>query len=161
MIDYKVSLTLLWHIWNLIIPSWKIWHCSKVQGTNYHLLVSSKLPCSRGLHVWPILFELEIWALASFETFHTSQVKYKLLFAANSTDYLIHLIWVASWQNNCAPSEDSDQTGHPPSLIRVFAVRMKKAWVLSYPLNAQGSLWSEWMDAQADLSLCWMHRLFC
>ena len=27
----------------------------------------------------------------------------------------------------CAPSEDSDQPGHPPSLIRVFAVRMKKA----------------------------------
>ena len=25
---------------------------------------------------------------------------------------------------------------HPPSLIRVFAVRMKKAWVLSYPLSA-------------------------
>ena len=37
----------------------------------------------------------------------------------------------------CAPSEDSDQPGHPPSLIRVFAVRMKKAWVLSYPLSAQ------------------------
>ena len=36
-----------------------------------------------------------------------------------------------------APSEDSDEPGHPPSLIRVFAVRMKKAWVLSYPLNAQ------------------------
>ena len=35
-----------------------------------------------------------------------------------------------------APSEDSDQPGHPPSLIRVFAVRMKKAWVLSYPLSA-------------------------
>ena len=30
----------------------------------------------------------------------------------------------------CAPSEESDQPGHPPSLIRVFAVRMKKAWVL-------------------------------
>ena len=26
---------------------------------------------------------------------------------------------------------------HPPSLIRVFAVRMKKAWVLSYQLSAQ------------------------
>ena len=26
-----------------------------------------------------------------------------------------------------APSEDSDQPGHPPILIRVFAVRMKKA----------------------------------
>ena len=37
----------------------------------------------------------------------------------------------------CASSEDSDQPGHPPSLIRVFAVRMKKAWVLSYPLSAQ------------------------
>ena len=33
----------------------------------------------------------------------------------------------------CAPSEDSDQPGHQPSLIRIFAVRMKKAWVLSYP----------------------------
>ena len=30
-----------------------------------------------------------------------------------------------------APSEDSDQPGHPPSLIRVFAARMKKPWVLS------------------------------
>ena len=38
------------------------------------------------------------------------------------------------------PSEDSDQHGHPPSLIRFFAVRMKKAWVLSYPLSAQRRL---------------------
>ena len=30
-----------------------------------------------------------------------------------------------------APSEDSDQPGHSPSLIRVFAVRMKKAWFLT------------------------------
>ena len=46
----------------------------------------------------------------------------------------------------CAPSEDSDQPGHPPSLIRVFTVRLKKAWVLSYP-----------MSAQADLNLRWAH----
>ena len=39
----------------------------------------------------------------------------------------------------CAPST-SDQPGHPPGLIRVFAVRMKKAWVLSYPLNAEQRL---------------------
>ena len=32
----------------------------------------------------------------------------------------------------CEPSKDSDQPEHPPSLIRVFAVRMKKALVLSY-----------------------------
>ena len=51
--------------------------------------------------------------------------------------------WAATWQNQqsgCAPSDDSDQPGHPPSLIRVFAVRMKKAQVLSYPLSAQPRL---------------------
>ena len=56
-----------------------------------------------------------------------------------------------------APSEDSDQPGHLPSLIRVFAVRMKKAWVLSYIQSAQQRLWSDWVDAQADLSLRWAH----
>ena len=61
----------------------------------------------------------------------------------------------------CAPSEDSDQPGHPPSLIRVFAVRIKKAWVLSYPLSAQRRLWSDWADAQVDLSLRWAHMPFC
>ena len=48
-----------------------------------------------------------------------------LLFCLNS-------IWAATWQNQqseCASSENSDQPGHPPSLIRVFA----------------------------DLSLCWAH----
>ena len=69
-------------------------------------------------------------------------------------------IWAISWQNQqseCAPSEDSDQPGHPPSLIRVFTVHMKKAWTLSYPLSAQRRLWSDWADAQADLSLRWAH----
>ena len=55
----------------------------------------------------------------------------------------------------CALSQDSDQPWHPPSLIRVFAVHMKKAWVLSYPLSAQRRLWSDWVDAQAYLSLRW------
>ena len=35
-------------------------------------------------------------------------------------------IWATSWQkkqNDCVPGLDSDQPGHPPSLIRVFAVR--------------------------------------
>ena len=34
--------------------------------------------------------------------------------------------WAVTWQNqqsDCAPSEDSDQARHSPSLIRVFAVR--------------------------------------
>ena len=54
----------------------------------------------------------------------------------------------------------NDQNPGPPSLIRVFAVRMKKAWVLSYPLSAQRRLWSNWADAQADLSLRWVHTHF-
>ena len=68
--------------------------------------------------------------------------------------------WAATWQNQqneCAPSEDSDQPELPPSLIRVFAVRMKKTWVLSYPLSVQRRLRSDWANAQADLSLRWAH----
>ena len=38
------------------------------------------------------------------------------------------------------PSEDSDQPGLLPSLIRVFNVHMKKPWVLSYPLSTQRRL---------------------
>ena len=66
--------------------------------------------------------------------------------------------WAATWQNqqnDCTPSEDC-----APSLIRVFSVCMKKAWGLSYPLSAQRWLWSDWADAQADLSLRWAHSHF-
>ena len=38
---------------------------------------------------------------------------------------------------------------------------MKKAWVLSYPLSAQRRLWSDWADAQADLSLRRVHMPLC
>ena len=73
-------------------------------------------------------------------------------------------IWAVTWQNQqcgCVPSEDSDQPGYPPSLIRVFAVRMKKAWILSYPLSTQRRLirlggcpgWSE--SSLGAHSFCW------
>ena len=81
-----------------------------------------------------------------------------------SNAYEIHDEWATTWQNEqngCAPSEDSGQLGHSPSLIRVFVVRMKKAWILSYPLSAQRRLWSDSANAQADLSLCWAHMPFC
>ena len=51
----------------------------------------------------------------------------------------------------CAPSEDSDQPGRPPGLIRVFDVSTKKAWFLSHTLSAQQRLWSDWADAQGRL----------
>ena len=74
--------------------------------------------------------------------------------------YLLFTICAATWQNQqngCAPSEDSDQRGHPPSLIRVFDVCKKKARVLSCPLSAQRRLWTDWANAQADLSLRCAH----
>ena len=58
------------------------------------------------------------------------------------------------------PREDSDQPGHPPSLIRVFVVRTKKPWVLSFPISAKRRLWSDWTDAQADLRLRWAQSHF-
>ena len=59
-----------------------------------------------------------------------------------------------------APSETSDQPGHPPSLIRGFTVCMKKPWVLSYWFSTQQRLWSDWADAQSDQSLRWAHSHF-
>ena len=51
----------------------------------------------------------------------------------------------------CAPSKDSDQPGHPPSLIKVSAVRRKKHWALNYLLSAQADLSLRW----ARISFCW------
>ena len=61
----------------------------------------------------------------------------------------------------CVSSEDSDQPRHPPSLIIVFAVRTKLVWAFDYLLSVQRTLWSDWVDAQADLSLRWAHRSVC
>ena len=58
-----------------------------------------------------------------------------LVFYSASHDSINRIFWAASWQkqqSGCAPSEDSDQPGHPPSLIRLAG-------------------------AQADLSLRWAH----
>ena len=44
--------------------------------------------------------------------------------------------------------------------IRVSAVRMKKPWILSYPLSAQRRLWSDWADVQVDMSLRLVHSHF-
>ena len=61
----------------------------------------------------------------------------------------------------CAPDEDSDQPGHPPSLISIFAVRSMGSYVPKVFSCGQRRLRSDWVDAQADLSLCWAHMSFC
>ena len=58
------------------------------------------------------------------------------------------------------PAKTQISLGIRPVGWTVFTVRMKKAWVLNYPLSAQQRLWSDWADAQADLSLRWVHSHF-
>ena len=60
----------------------------------------------------------------------------------------------------CAPSKNSDQPGHPPSLIRVFTKRSMGSWGPSVSSCWPPSIWSDWVDAQADLSLHLAQR-FC
>ena len=62
----------------------------------------------------------------------------------------------------CAPREDSDQPGHLPSPIRIFAVRMKKVSVQNYQKkHSKDSDQTECMFVQADLRLCWVHISCC
>ena len=56
-----------------------------------------------------------------------------------------------------APIDDSDQSAHPHSLIRVFVVRVKKLCVLGYPKCSQWRFWSDCADAQVDLNLRWVY----
>ena len=71
--------------------------------------------------------------------------------------------WATSWQNQqngmCTLRRLRSAWAFRP-VWSEFAVRMKKAWVLSYPLSAQQILWSDWADAQADQSLRWAHSHF-
>ena len=85
--------------------------------------------------VWSTLWSLLEYMMISFWNTWWSLLEYMMKKRK--------LTWAASWQNqqnDCAPSEDSDQPGHLPSLMRVLAVRMNKAWVLCYPLSAQQKL---------------------
>ena len=76
---------------------------------------------------------------------------------------LTNLIGATTWQNQqneCAPSEDSDQPRHPPSLIKVFAVCLMGSKGPKISSCGQRRLWSDWADDQADLNLRWAHSHF-
>ena len=152
------------------IPSWQILtaHVQPVRGAR-DLAFCLKVP----------LDSLLVWASSegSGETARMRRLawtfaarigdKYQIRLTRSSYSFLVCIMMLqlsclmtkpTKWL--CAQPEDSDQPGHPPSLIRVFAVRMKKAWVLSYTLSAQRRLWSDWADARADLSIRWAHSHF-
>ena len=101
--------------------------------------------------------QVSYWTV-SYLVFCGFNVKWKIV---NIRD--CEWIWAASWQNqqsDCASSEDSDQPGHPPILIRVFALHSMGSQGPKVSSCGQRRLWSDWADAQADLSLRWAHSHF-
>ena len=68
--------------------------------------------------------------------------------------------WASAWQNLqndvCSPKSQISLGMRP--VWSVFNVHMKKIWVLSKPLSAQQN-WSDWVDAQADLSSLDAHAI--
>ena len=61
----------------------------------------------------------------------------------------------------CAPRKDSDQPGHPPSLITVFAVHIKGGKEPKLRPCRQRKLWQKWTNAQGGLSLRRTQMPFC
>ena len=66
-----------------------------------------------------------------------------------------------TYNKTCATSEESDQTAHSHSLIRVFADCMCLLLPPGYRKGDEPKPLPYWMDGQVDLSLCWSHRSYC
>ena len=65
----------------------------------------------------------------------------------------VYEIWAATWQNQqneCAPSEEADQS----LLCTQWVIKDQRF------LHANSQDWSDWADAQADPSLHWAHSHF-
>ena len=78
--------------------------------------------------------------------------------------FVVGIMKLAGAQQNLkiyATSDNSDQTAHPRSLIRVFADRTCLLQPPGYPKRDKGEAMPFWMDLQADVSLCWTHRSYC
>ena len=95
----------------------------------------------------------------------------KMVVRPAKTQISLGRIWdlIVSVPDHCLSFYFSDQPGYPPSLIRVFAVRMNKAWVLSYHLRTAKTLirlggcpgWSESSLDAHSFSGFVMRRLKC
>ena len=61
----------------------------------------------------------------------------------------------------CAPNEDSDQTGHPSSLTRVFAVRSVGSYKDPSFLHADSDDWDQIGRMQAEFYLTLLQLVLC
>ena len=111
----------IWYCWYKTFI-WK-WHLTTI---NFNYKIPSPWPWPSG-HGWRWRWYWEnLWTHTYHQTIYESDLfkGLEIMRCSNKVPMQIY-IWAASWQNQqiaCAPSEDSDQPGHPPSLIRVFAV---------------------------------------
>ena len=115
-------------------------------------------------------FRLFAWRLFVFSFFRVAlfrEEKTKRRNGTNQPPYVVvhtdknpKVNMSRSWQNqqnDCAPSEDSDQPWNPPSLIRVFAVCSMGSWW--HKPSAREEL-SYWLSACAVFTLC-RRTCFC
>ena len=72
---------------------------------------------------------------------------YNLPAASRNVQYLL----------TCAPNDDSNQSAHSHSLIRIFVVPMKNLCIRGYQKCGQWRFWSDCANAHADLNLRWAH----
>ena len=111
---------------------------------------SGELGCSATALIWKVLKRRPF--LSKEITQDTNIPDSVLLSLFLSSNYK----WVAQHDktNNmaCLPSKDADQTGHPPSLIRVFSMHSLGSQSPNTSSCRQRSLWSDW----ADTRLIWV-----
>ena len=87
----------------------------------------------------------------SFLIIMTINLKWLLQARSHLQQMSHHMTKPTKW--HVRPAKTQISLGIRP-VWSVFAVHRKKHWALNYLLSAQWRLWSDWVDAQADLSLC-------
>ena len=105
-----------------------------------------------------------------FDSYSISMVHIEVQILNVTITWRQHAIFEMIALQYVPPHDKTNNVGVRPETIQISldihpvwaesAVRMKKAWVLIYPLSAWRRLWSDWTDAQADLSLRWAHTHF-
>ena len=68
---------------------------------------------------------------------------------------------IGGYKLACAPIDDSDQTAHLRSLIRVFNGRSMGSQGFNVSSREKVRLYSDSVNAQTDLNLCCAHMLTC
>ena len=88
-----------------------------------------------------------------------NKIIFYLFIRNNNTCISVYEKWAAALTKSpVCPAKTQISLGICP-VWSVLAVRMKKPWVFSFLLSAQWRRWSDWADANADLSSLGTHNL--